>query len=199
MAKLVILNQGMTGRTLDLNVERATVGRVEENTFQISDGSVSSRHAEILLRGTDIVVKDLGSTNGTFINGEKISESPLLPGQILRFGQIELKIDDGKPVSAQQAPAQAASAPAAAPAPAPAPAPASKRSEGGTMVMTRGVSLTDLEQGGTRPTGFDTNTVFSKKKSKANLYFIIGGVVLVLVIVVLIIVALNAVKSAGQH
>ena len=37
MAKLVILNQGMTGRTFDLNVERTTVGRVEENTFQIAD------------------------------------------------------------------------------------------------------------------------------------------------------------------
>jgi predicted component of type VI protein secretion system len=197
MAKLVILNQGMTGRTLDLNVERTTVGRVEENTFQITDGSVSSRHAEIILRGTDIVIKDLGSTNGTFINGEKITEAPLKPGQILRFGQIELKIDDGKPVSAQQAPAQATPAPAAAPAPAPAPAP--KRSEGGTMVMTRGVSLTDLEQGGTRPPGFDTNTVFSKKKSKGTLYFIIGGVVLLLVIIVLIVIALNAVKSAGQH
>ena len=54
MAKLVILNQGMTGRTFDVNVERTTVGRVEENTFQIADASVSSRHAEILLRGTEI-------------------------------------------------------------------------------------------------------------------------------------------------
>jgi predicted component of type VI protein secretion system len=193
MAKLVILNQGMTGRTLELNVERVTVGRVEENTFQIADGSVSSRHAEILLRGTDIVVKDLGSTNGTFINGEKISEATLKPGQTLRFGQVELKIDDGKPVSAQQAPAQAASAPAPAPAPAP------KKSEGGTMVMTRGVSLTDLEQGGTRPAGFDTNTVFSKKKKSTNVYFIIGGIVVTLVIVALIIYALSQVKSGAQH
>ena len=192
MAKLVILNQGMTGRTLELNVERTTVGRVEENTFQIADASVSSRHAEILLHGTDIVIKDLNSTNGTFINGEKISESPLKPGQTLRFGQVELKIDDGKPVNAQQAPVVAASAPA------PAPAPASKKSEGGTMVMTRGVSLTDLEQGGTRPTGFDTNTVFSKKKNKTNMYFIIGGVVITLVIVALIIYALSQVKSTGQ-
>ena len=67
MAKLVILNQGMTGRIFDLNVERTTVGRVEDNTFQIADGSVSSHHAEILLQGSDIIVKDLNSTNGTFI------------------------------------------------------------------------------------------------------------------------------------
>ena len=99
MAKLVILNQGMTGRTFELNADRTTVGRVEDNTFQIGDPSVSSRHAEILLRGTDIVIKDLNSTNGTFINGEKISETVLQPGQVLRFGQVEMKIDDGKVVA----------------------------------------------------------------------------------------------------
>src|ERR1700739_396811 len=100
MAKLVILNQGMTGRIFDLNVERTTVGRVEDNTFQITDGSVSSHHAEILLRGNDIVIRDIGSTHGTFINKHNITEAVLKPGQTLRFGQVELKIDDGKPVTA---------------------------------------------------------------------------------------------------
>ena len=103
MSKLVILNQGMTGRMFELNVERTTVGRVEDNTFQIADGSVSSHHAEIILRGSDILIRDLNSTNGTFINNEKITEMVLKPGQILRFGQVELKIDDGRPVSASAA------------------------------------------------------------------------------------------------
>ena len=139
MAKLVILNQGMTGRTHELNVERTTVGRVEDNTLQLADASVSSHHAEILLRGADIVVKDLGSTNGTFINNDRITETVLKPGQTLRFGQVELKIDDGKPV-----------APAASGAPAPASA-ALKKAESSTIVATRGVSLSDLEAG--RPAG----------------------------------------------
>jgi predicted component of type VI protein secretion system len=193
MAKLVILNQGMTGRILDLQVERATVGRVEENTFQITDPSVSSRHAEILLRGTDIVVKDLNSTNGTFINNDRITESVLKPGQTLRFGQVELKIDDGKPVGGPAAPAYA---PAAAPAPAAA-AP-KKQTEGSTMVVSRGVSLTDLEQGGTRPPGFDTNTVFSKKKNKVNTYFIIGGIIVGLIIIGLIVYLFTQVNSGHQ-
>ena len=188
MAKLVILNQGMTGRTFDLNVERTTVGRVEDNTFQIADASVSSHHAEVLLRGTEVVIRDLNSTNGTFINNEKISEATLKSGQTLRFGQVEIKLDDGKPVSAP-APASAAPAPAAP----------KKQSEGATMVMSRGVSLTDLEQGGTRPPGFDTNTVFSKKKNKVNTYFIIGGVVVAVIIAVLIVIALKAANSGGQH
>src|SRR5262249_33264256 len=150
------LNQGMIGRTFELNVERTTVGRVEDNTFQIADPSVSSHHAEILLRGPELLVRDLNSTNGTFINSEKISEAVLKPGQILRFAQVELKIADGTPVTAPPAPAPvAATAPAAAPS-------ASKQTAEGTMVITRGVSLTDLEQSGARPSGFDINATFSK-------------------------------------
>lgn len=188
MAKLVILNQGMTGRTFELQIERTTVGRVEDNTFQIADASVSSHHAEILMRGSDVVIRDLNSTNGTFVNGEKISEAPLKSGQILRFGQVELKIDDGQPASAP-APVSAAPAPTAA-------AP-KKQSEGATMVMARGVSLTDLEQGGTRQPGFDTNTVFSKKKNKVNTYFIIGGAIVAVIIGILIVIALKAASGGG--
>lgn len=187
MAKLVILNQGMTGRTFEVNVDRTTVGRVEDNTFQIADPSVSSNHAEILLQGPDLLVRDIGSTNGTFINGDKITEAVLKPGQTLRFGQVELKIDDGKPVAPAPAPAPAGAAPAPAPAPA-------KKSVEGTMIMSRGVSLTDLEQSGARPAGFDTNTVFSKKSNKTNKYFLIGGIAVGVVILGLI---LFLIKQAG--
>ena len=200
MAKLVILNQGMTGRIFDLNVERTTVGRVEDNSFQIADGSVSSHHAEIILQGTDIVVKDLNSTNGTFINGEKITETVLKPGQTLRLGQVELKIDDGKPVTAPPpSPAAPAPAPASASSQAPLPGAPKKQTEGSTMVIPRGVSLTDLEQGGTRPTGFDTNTAFSRKKPKFNLYFIIGAIVMGVIIIVLILIAMSAANNSAHQ
>ena len=183
MAKLVILNQAMTGRTFELNVERTTVGRVEDNAFQIADPSVSSHHAEILLRGTDIVIKDLDSTNGSFINGEKISETVLRPGQVLRFGQVELKLDDGK------------SALAAASSPAPSLAPSvPKKAVEGTMVMTRGVSLSDLEESGTRTGGFDTNAAFSKKTNKANRIFLVVGIIVGVVILGLIVYALKLAK-----
>jgi len=79
----------MTGRTFELSGERTTVGRVDDNSFQIPDPSVSSHHAEILLRGADIVVKDLNSTNGSYLNDNKITEIVLQPGQVLRFGQVE--------------------------------------------------------------------------------------------------------------
>lgn len=188
MAKLVILNQGMTGRTFDLNIERTTVGRVEDNTFQIADASVSSHHAEIILRGTDIVIRDLNSTNGTYLNDVQITETILKPGQKLRFGQVELKIDDGLPASA--------------PAPVPvgggalAPAPAKKTMEN-TLVIPRGVSLNELEHGGARPAGFDTKTAFAKKKNNANKYFLYGGIVFGVIIVGLIIYLLT--QTGGPH
>ena len=71
MAKLVVLTQSLAGRSCDLSGERTTVGRVEDNIFQIAEPSVSSHHCEIMLKGNDVVVKDLNSTNGTFINGRK--------------------------------------------------------------------------------------------------------------------------------
>src|SRR5262245_34349666 len=111
MAKLVVLSAGLNGRTHELNVDKTTIGRVEDNTFQIADPSVSSHHCEVLLRGGDIVIKDLNSTNGTFLNGEKISESVVKPGQTFRLGQIEVAVlTEGMPIPA----------PSAAPAPAPA-------------------------------------------------------------------------------
>jgi pSer/pThr/pTyr-binding forkhead associated (FHA) protein len=170
MVKLVILNQGMTSRVHELNVDRTTIGRVEDNTFQIPDPSVSSHHCEVQFRGSDVVVKDLNSTNGSYINEEKITESVLKPGQTLRLGQIELKLEaEG------------------------APAPPAKKGVESTMVMARGVSLSDLESGG-RPPGLDTNTVFSKKKNKFGIYVWMGFGFVILVIIGLLLYALSLAK-----
>ena len=195
MSKLVILNQGMTGRTFELIIERTTVGRVEDNTFHIADASVSSHHAEIILRGSDIVIRDIGSTNGTFINNEKITEAVLKPGQTLRFGQVELKIDDGTPLPAPSAaPAPAAAGSSAAPAPA-----QKKQQMDATLVIPRGVSLEQLEQGGARTTTFDTNTVFTKKKNKVNFYFLIGSIVVAVIIIILIVIVMSQAAAPAGH
>ena len=192
MAKLVILTQGMTGRAHELNVDRTTIGRVEDNTFQITDPSVSSHHCEALLRGTEVLIRDLNSTNGSFINDARITESVLKPGQTLRLGQVELRLEvEG--VGSAPAPA----APSAT-APAPAPAPAKKVSESGTMVMSRGVSMSDLETGG-RKTGLDTSsTMFSKKRNKSGVYFLIGAVICIVIIIVLIIFAIKMASNTGH-
>jgi pSer/pThr/pTyr-binding forkhead associated (FHA) protein len=172
MAKLVLLSTGMTGRTHELKVDKTTIGRVEDNTFQIAEPSVSSHHCEILLKGSDVVVRDLNSTNGTFINGEKVSESALKPGQVLRLGQIEMRLETEAPAGQSKKVDQ-------------------------TMVMQRGVSLSDLEQGG-KGAGFDTaGKGFSKKDDKGSKIFIIGAIVVGAVIVVLFLYLLMNVKKGG--
>src|SRR5579859_3959737 len=160
MAKLVVLSAGLHGRTHEI-VDKTTIGRVEDNSFQIAEPSVSSHHCEVLLRGNDVIVKDLNSTNGTFINGDKVSESPIKPGQILRLGQIEMRLEtDTQPTT-------------------------SKKPLDQTMVMQRGVSLTELETGARR--GFDTKgTGFAKKDNKVNKIVITVCVILGVVIVVLL-------------
>ena len=189
MAKLIILNQGMTGRTHELTVDRTTIGRVEDNTFHIQDASVSSHHCEVHLRGPDILIRDLNSTNGTFINNEKISEAVLKPGQTLRLGQVELKLDTGEGAGA---PPAASATPGAPPA-----APAKPRQVDATMVIPRGVSLDQLEQGGATK-GISSATAFSKKKNKTNLIFIVVGVVVLVIIVVLLGIVFSQVPSSGK-
>jgi pSer/pThr/pTyr-binding forkhead associated (FHA) protein len=195
MAKLVVLSAGMNGRTHDLNVDKTTIGRVEDNTFQIADPSVSSHHCEVLLRGTDVVIKDLNSTNGSFINGEKISESVLKPGQTLKLGQIELQLlTDGMAIPAAKpapAPAAAPAAGGSAPAPAPAAVASAPRKMDSTMVVPRGVNLNELSEGARGP-GFDTTSKgFSKRKNNTNMLFLYVGIGLVVIIGIVLIVVFS--------
>jgi pSer/pThr/pTyr-binding forkhead associated (FHA) protein len=191
MAKLVILSQGMTGRSHELKVDKTTIGRVEDNMFPIAEASVSSHHCEVLLRGNEVVIHDLNSTNGTFINGEKITESVLKPGQTLRLGQVELRLEaEGAPTSSAPPPASKPAAPSSSPA-------SSKKAES-TIVMQQGVKLTELETGTQR--GFGTaGKGFSKKDNKANKIFLIAAIVVGVIIVALVLVALmKAGGSGGQ-
>ncbi|MCX8089330.1 MAG: FHA domain-containing protein [Verrucomicrobiae bacterium] len=168
MAKLVILTEGMTGRSHELTAEKTTIGRLEDNTFTIGDPSVSSHHCEVLLRGSEVIVRDLNSTNGTYINGERITEAPLKPGQILRLGQVELRLE-----------AEAPPAPAAA---------AARKTPEGTMILQRGISPTDLEQ--SARASFDTvGAGFSKKDDKAGKIFLYVSIGVGVVIVALLIYA----------
>jgi len=172
MAKLVVLSEGLTGQTHELKVDKTTVGRLEDNAFQISEPSVSSHHCELTRRGNEVVVKDLNSTNGTFINGEKISESVLKPGQILRLGQVEMRLESGAGTS-------------------PAPVPARKPLEK-TMVI--GIQAQDLDKG-SKPMNFETSAAFSRKSNKANKIFLAVGIVLGVLIIALIILSYLHLKT----
>jgi len=158
MARLVLLSEGLTGRAFELKSETTTVGRVSDNAFEIPESSVSSHHAEIVLRGGDVVVRDLNSTNGTFINGDQITgEAVLKPGQILRLGTIEMRLE-----TAEAAPSKR------------------KTQLEQTRVIPQGVKMDELEGAGAPPT-FDKQTGFEKKSNKGQKIFV--GLVVVVMLV----------------
>lgn len=176
MAKLVLLSEGLTGRSYELKVDRTTVGRVDDNAFQIAEPSVSSHHCEILLRGNDIVVKDLNSTNGTFISGEKVTEAVIKPGQILRLGQIEMRLESG-----------AATATTAT----------DKKKLDHTMVIPQGVKLNELDSG-TKAVSLEKDSGFQKKSNKVNVVFLSVAIVLGVIIIAILAYTFLSSGKPGQ-
>src|ERR1043166_1887641 len=93
MAKLLFKNGGGPAQELFLKSGVNRIGRNSENDIQIEHPSVSSFHCEITCAEDSIRVKDLGSTNGTFLDGRAISEASPKPGQRLQFGLVEMAVD----------------------------------------------------------------------------------------------------------
>ena len=90
MAKLIIYSGTPHAREFELKPGANRIGRGEANDFQIHDASVSTHHAEIIVDDGSIFIKDLNSTNGTFLNHSPVNEGVLQPGQPLRLGGVEL-------------------------------------------------------------------------------------------------------------
>jgi FHA domain/Protein of unknown function (DUF3662) len=72
---------------------RARIGRSEENEVFLIDPSVSRTHAVVEVDGTEPIVRDLGSTNGTFVNGERVQARPLRHGDELTFGNTRMRFE----------------------------------------------------------------------------------------------------------
>ena len=77
------------------------VGRVAGVDIQLEDDSVSRRHAEVVMTGKNVVLRDLGSANGTTVNGQPLSgEVPLSSGDIIQFGVVEMAYENGAEAAA---------------------------------------------------------------------------------------------------
>jgi hypothetical protein len=83
-----------SGQRIDIGTERVTVGRLPECTISVNDSNISRRHAEIHAGATAYVVNDLGSTNGTMVNGVRITgEHRLADGDIISFGSTHVRFE----------------------------------------------------------------------------------------------------------
>ena len=180
MAKLVVLSEGFSGRTLELKPGKISIGRVDDNAFPIAEASVSSHHCEVSLQGTDLQIVDLDSTNGTFINGEQIKQGVLKPGQILRLGQVELRLDGDGPSPAAPAAQSAASA--------------SKKALDPHSNPSQGVRLNELDKTG-RTVTLQPGSPFKKQSNSINKVFVAIGIVLGLVIIFFIFMAFQKMKE----
>jgi hypothetical protein len=78
---------------IDVSNDTALVGRDPTCEVVVSDGSVSRKHARIERRGNEWAVVDQGSANGTFVDSQRVVESPLRSGQELRFGAIPFTVE----------------------------------------------------------------------------------------------------------
>lgn len=86
-----------------------TVGRVEDNNIEISHPSVSSRHAQFTKDDSDYILRDLGSTNGTRVNGREAAEGEdikLSDGDSLVFGSVTVLYSSEVPAASRPLPAE---------------------------------------------------------------------------------------------
>jgi pSer/pThr/pTyr-binding forkhead associated (FHA) protein len=94
MPKLVLLFEGrVLKETAVSHTAAVTIGRLPDNTIVIDNSAVSSRHVRIAREGPQFVVEDLESTNGTFVNGEKVSKRALRHGDTILVGKHKLFFD----------------------------------------------------------------------------------------------------------
>lgn len=91
MAKLVLSLGGSVLNNFFIDKERLTIGRDPHNDVRIDDPAVSREHAAILSVGKDCIIEDVGSSNGTYVNGTRVDRQILRHGDILHFGAYHLR------------------------------------------------------------------------------------------------------------
>jgi len=96
----------MPGRVFELTQDRVNVGRDDDNLICLDHITVSLHHAILVRVGTQYKVRDLISTNGTFVNGERITTAELHHGDALMFGEVEMRYEEaGQPALEPKKPA----------------------------------------------------------------------------------------------
>lgn len=134
MAKLILSLEGSMIREVPLDKERILIGRKPSNEIQIENLAVSGEHACIVTILNDSFLEDLGSTNGTLVNGNPIKKHILQNNDVIEIGKYKLKYvaeapaaghgnEDFEKTMILRAPPKAAAAPKPANEPAPPPKP----------------------------------------------------------------------------
>ena len=78
------------GRTYPLQIGSTVIGRGDQANLRLPDVGISRRHARLDFDGAQVVLTDLGSTNGTMVNGQRVSAVALNPGDMIQIGTTTL-------------------------------------------------------------------------------------------------------------
>ncbi len=116
MPKIYISTDGVVIKELQLTKDRSTLGRRPYNDIVIDNLAVSGEHAALQMAGNEVVLEDLNSTNGTYLNGKPIKKHTLQNGDTIDIGKYQIKfVSEGAPnkTFAHTNPGAQASAPAA--------------------------------------------------------------------------------------
>lgn len=90
---LVVTAGALAGQSLDLDDAPVTIGRAPESTLVLTDDYASSHHARLVPRDGQWLIEDLGSTNGTYLDKEKVVRpTPVAPGAKVRIGKTVLEL-----------------------------------------------------------------------------------------------------------
>ena len=90
---LVVTEGGLTGASVDLTDQQITLGRANDATLVLNDDYASSRHARIFPQDGQWIVEDLGSTNGTYLDRQKVTRpTPVPVGVPIRIGKTVLEL-----------------------------------------------------------------------------------------------------------
>src|ERR1700755_379206 len=94
MFSIVISEKGGAERRETSDRSEINVGRVQGNDLMLPKGNVSKRHARLLFRDGRVIVTDLKSTNGTYVNGRKIAQATIVrEGDKIYIGDLVLRIE----------------------------------------------------------------------------------------------------------
>jgi hypothetical protein len=93
MARLLVKTAGVGNRLIELKLGTNRIGRSEDTDFPILHPTVSSLHCELVLMNEGVILRDLESTNGTFVDGRAVREARLSAGQTVQLGDVELLVE----------------------------------------------------------------------------------------------------------
>ena len=141
---LIRVTESGQQQPVPLNREKTIIGRMDDCHIRIPIAGVSRKHCEIVVEDGSIVINDLGSSNGTYVNQDRVESIPVSAGDLLSVGGLvfvvsvngepgdidpEIMYEDGLPDESQ-----ASAAPAPAPASTPKPVPASVMNDESSMM-----------------------------------------------------------------